>query len=85
MEALQDGLSGASILHIAAHGIADQEEPLRKSFLALAGYGVLDSRFSALEVLDRDLGGLDLAIMSACQSDLGFQYEQGVIGLARAF
>jgi CHAT domain-containing protein/Tfp pilus assembly protein PilF len=66
--------------------------PLLLSGLALAGAnrepkpGQEDGILTALEVSEMDLGGLELAVLSACETGLGKQAGgEGLLGLQRAF
>lgn len=70
----------ADLIVLAAHGVADDEDPLDGGFLALA-----DRRLSPRHIQSLELDGQPLVVLSACQSGLGRALDAGVIGLARAF
>lgn len=72
----------ADLLYFATHGIADPEDPLDNSFLALAGSD--DTYFTARTIQHLEITA-NLVILSACQTGLGQTHDGGVIGLARAF
>jgi CHAT domain-containing protein len=73
------------------------DNPLLRAGLAFAGInsnapylGEIDTQndgvLTALEVLDLNLGGTELAILSACETGLGEIHEgEGVYGLRRSF
>jgi len=84
VESVAEMLGERPIIHIAAHGIADPKAPLKGSFLALSS-DESDGRLTALSILGTEYRNPQLAVMSACQSGLGFEHSQGTIGLARAF
>jgi CHAT domain len=67
------------MIYFAAHGIADQEEPLDGSFIKLS-----DGRLTARAIQDMPLPPVPV-VLSACQTGLGSNHEGGMIGLARAF
>ena len=94
------------ILHIATHGffftapqasggdrtpIADTDNPLLRSGLALAGFNQRESAgedgvLTALEASGLDLRGTRLVVLSACGTGLGdVAAGEGVYGLRRAF
>lgn len=80
---------GKSILHFATHGLSDARHPL-DSALALAfeeqSEPANDGLLRAREILGLDLGGCDLACLSACDTARGEVVSgEGVLGLARAF
>jgi len=72
----------ADLLYFATHGIADPENPLDNSFLALARDD--DFVFSARRIQHEEIAA-NLVVLSACQTGLGQTHDGGVIGLARAF
>jgi CHAT domain-containing protein len=74
------------LLHLAAHGVYRPEEP-RHSRIALAEGNGHDGSLSVEEVYDAvDLRGVNLVVLSACQTALG-EHTEGdeIIGLTRAF
>ena len=74
------------LIHIAAHGYYNAANPLF-SRIALARDGDLDGNLEVHEVLaDIDLAGVNLVVLSACQTALG-KGSSGdeVVGLTRAF
>ena len=79
VERIYPQLNQHTIVHLAAHGVADVQRPLRHSFIALT-----QGRLSALQLLRQPHDRTQLMVLSACQSGLGFQHRQGTIGLARA-
>jgi CHAT domain-containing protein len=87
----------ASLLYVAAHGVASSDNPMDGSFLMLSGPEPAKAYLSAREVLPRHFDrrqmpnipalrlNARMAVLSACQTGLGMQHEGGVIGLARSF
>lgn len=71
----------ADIIHLATHTEIDLENPFA-SRLVLAGGGSVTSR----EILDLDLSGVRLVVLSACEAGAGsVSASEGVLSLARAF
>jgi len=86
-KSLLRNLNGAvDLLHIAAHGYYDAANPLF-SRLALAPDGESSGNLEVHEVLsDVDLAGVNLVVLSACQTALGKGSSgDDVVGLTRAF
>lgn len=92
---------GVSLLHIATHGfststLSQQQDPLASSGLLFAGCnynhkhpGVLSQDnngiLTAQEIALLNLQGLQLTVLSACQTGLGELKEDGVFGVQRGF
>jgi CHAT domain-containing protein len=62
-EAVLDGLATHRLAHLICHGTSDLVTPL-DSHLLLAD----DTQLRVADLLDRDLSGLRLAVLSACES-----------------
>ncbi|MCG8616885.1 MAG: CHAT domain-containing protein, partial [Desulfobacterales bacterium] len=77
-------LKGTAIIHIAAHGIYDPEQPLKSSLL-LTRDQANDGDLETLEIFSLDLNP-KLVVLSACQSGVG-EIRRGdeVQSLNRAF
>jgi CHAT domain-containing protein/Tfp pilus assembly protein PilF len=84
----------ATLLHVATHGKYEQVgegNALFYSGLAFAGLngggdGKEDGFLTAAEVMALDLRGIDLAVLSACDTAAGaLQAHEGKFGLERAF
>lgn len=85
---VRDAMTGASIIHLATHGLAyGTEDRVRDSYVALApGLGE-DGFLTVGELLD-EVGfhlAADLVVLSACQTGLGEARDaEGTVGLQRA-
>ncbi len=82
--ALRRGLPLAGVAHLATHAYFKEAggHPGLMSGVVLSGGGVL----TALEVAEMDLSGMDLAVLSACETGLGKSAAaEGLLGLQRAF
>ena len=79
----------ADIAYFATHGIADEKEPMEKSFLVLSGNDPFLTAKNIMELRKPDShyykGFPEMIILSACQTGLGKAMEAGVAGLARSF
>ncbi len=80
-------VASARILHFAAHGLLDEQQPER-SGLQLARGGAAsreDGLLQVREVFNLELQA-DLVVLSACRSGLGKEvFGEGLIGMTRAF
>lgn len=83
-EAVETLSRSADFLYFATHGIGDREHPVVKSFLALTKSEDTDGKWTAEEIQQKGLRA-NLAVLSACQTGLGKEFDAGVVGLARAF
>src|SRR5262249_34839167 len=74
------------ILHIACHGLIDNQDPLA-SALALSPEGAEDDGLlRAFEVMEKMRLRADLVVLSACETGLGEETRhEGIVGLTRAF
>lgn len=79
-ERLLDAIGQADYVHLAAHGLASEIEPMDNGFLALTS-----GRLTAREIQHLDLEGRPVVVLSACQSALGGPLHAGIIGVTRAF
>jgi CHAT domain-containing protein len=74
------------VVYFATHGIADQENPMEKSYLVLSEP---QPYLTAKDVMDLrlkpDFVFPEMVILSACQTGLGRFMEAGTAGLARSF
>jgi len=87
-------LKSPNILHIATHGFflprsSDKklENPYFRSGLIFAeGSSLQESIVTAYDILDLELSGTQLVVLSACETGLGeIMIGEGVYGLQRAF
>jgi CHAT domain-containing protein/Flp pilus assembly protein TadD len=89
---LRDALGGIRYLHLATHGLVDLKRSSMFASLALtppAGESEdpEDDGFLQLhEIYELNLGGVELAVLSACQTNVGEDVEgEGVFALSRGF
>jgi hypothetical protein len=81
----QQDLGAYSILHFAAHAIADDVRPERSAVLLSPGADSEDGLLQAREIEQLDLDGR-IIVLSACQTASGAVLSgEGVLSLARAF
>jgi len=84
-------IPGRTIVHLACHGLADQQYGNLFGALALApgqqAVNAADDGFLTLpEIYELNLKGTELAILSACQTNYGPQQKgEGVWALSRGF
>lgn len=77
-------LADASLIYLATHGIASEQDPLDGSFLQFAAVNGGDGRLTARTIQTTRLRAR-LAVLSACQTGLGQAHDGGIIGVARSF
>lgn len=87
---LRQLIAGREIVHLACHGMADQSYGNFYGCLAMAAGATGDPNndgfLYASEMDDLDLGGCELTILSACETNYGPQQDgEGVWNLSRAF
>ena len=81
---LREGVSKASVLHIATHGVLDDNNPMYSHLKLAADDAYPDGRLEAWELLDLDINA-DVAVLSACQTASGaIGGGEGVVGLSWA-
>jgi CHAT domain-containing protein len=81
-EALRSGVAGAGIVHLATHGVLDNERP-RESYLLMAGE---EARLTLAEISLLPLQDVDLVVLSACETAVGEHGEgKEIAGLAYQF
>jgi CHAT domain-containing protein len=95
--AQKGALKGYRYLHLATHGLADADVPLRSS-LALSDRGLPDplgggpagepvwtGRLTAQQIVDGWALEADVVVLSACQTGLGrYELGEGYLGFAQA-
>ena len=73
------------IIHIAAHGIANDAEPDRAALLLAPGNDSEDGLWQSREIRQTRLKA-DLVVLSACDTGTGrLEGQEGIMNLARAF
>ena len=78
-------LDGFSLLHFAAHAVADEDRPERSSVLLTPGSEAEDGLLQSREIVELPLDGR-VVVLSACRSAGGSVLRgEGVLSLARAF
>lgn len=83
---VRQALPGASVVHLATHGVISDEAPW-SSFLALQAGGddpAGDGRLTAAELYDLRLSA-DLVVLAACSTAVGPPTGDGFVGLTRGF
>ncbi|TVQ05127.1 MAG: CHAT domain-containing protein, partial [Leptolyngbya sp. DLM2.Bin27] len=88
--AVQQRMAGASVIHLATHGLLEYGDPRETGTrdlpgaIALAPSGGDNGLLTAADILQMNLRA-DLAVLSACDTGRGRITGDGVIGLSRAF
>ena len=77
-------LPNAGIVHLATHGLLDENTGGYQSALALAPKGGDSGFLTTTEIQDLKLSA-DLVVLSACDTGRGKISGDGILGLARAF
>lgn len=83
-ENLRSLAPGCSVIHLATHGLIDEERPMDSAVL-LSGKGSDDGILSVKEILQLPPLKAKLVTLSACQTGRGKITGDGVAGLSRAF
>ncbi|MEX0636214.1 MAG: CHAT domain-containing protein [Ferruginibacter sp.] len=83
--AVLKNLKTADVAYFATHGIADQDDPMGKSFLVLSGSSPYLTAKEIMGLRSSFTNLPELVILSACQTGLGKSMEAGTAGLARSF
>lgn len=85
-ESVHAAAGGIDLLHLAAHGVNLPENP-RFSHILLAPGGGRDGKLEVREVFgDLDLSGVNLVVLSACQTAIGPDAGgDEIVSLTRAF
>ena len=77
--------SGVRYLHLAAHGVTDEVNPLHSAIVLSSIDGIDDVRLEPLDVLQLPLA-TDMVFLSACGTGTGQVLAgEGVVSLARPF
>ena len=74
----------ADLLYFATHGVSAARDPLWGSYLALAGKERNQAFLRAKDIIQQRWSA-KLAVLSACDTGLGYGHAAGIIGLTRAF
>lgn len=78
-------LPQAEVVHLATHGVADENEPAHSGLWLAAAGGVAPGFLSVGDILGLKLNA-ELVTLSACETGLGkLERGEGVLGLTRAF
>lgn len=80
---IKQEITQARVIHLATHGVFDEQQPLRGSLL-FAATGAEDGFLTADELLKMSLNA-DLVVLSACDTGRGRITGDGVIGLSRSW
>jgi CHAT domain-containing protein len=89
---LRTGLSGKRYIHLATHGLVDERRQIIFSAFALTPppaektVAEDDGFLQLFEIYDLKLPECELAVLSACRTNVGREYEgEGVFALSRGF
>lgn len=84
-ENFKEKLGSPAILHLAMHGLVNQDEPMQSKLLFTTASASEDDHLHAYEIYSLRLK-TQLAILSACETSVGRNTNgEGVYNLARAF
>jgi len=78
--AVSDAFKESDFFYFAGHAVADPDDPLDRSFLAVHG-----GRLTAREIQYMTAARAPVVVLSACQTGGGRAMTAGMVGLARAF
>ncbi|GEM_PF-2359390 len=79
--------SSFDIIHLAVHGVGDPSEEINSRIEFKSNSDTLeDGLLHAYELYNLDFNHVKLAVLSACESGIGKQYEgEGIFSMARGF
>lgn len=90
--AVRNEIESAELLHMATHGLVSEDVVAMRAALVLAapsdadGGPANDGFLTAPEIERLDLRGMELAVLSACETHIGERVEaEGVFSMGRAF
>lgn len=78
-------LTSSDMVYFATHGVADQVDPMGKSYLVLSGKSPYLTAKEIMAMRNNYVNLPEMVILSACQTGLGKSLEAGTAGLARSF
>ena len=86
-DAFKASASQYTVVHLAIHGVADTIDIFNsKLIFKTTEKSAEDGQLHAYELYDMDLANTRLAVLSACETGIGKQYEgEGIFSIARGF